>query len=494
MQGSAIGGFTGFGGLYQFTGTEGAPAQDFGPGAAGQPGGDKGNANKLPVVRESPFVYYDTTNNEFEFFKPKVQNNRKGYDWKMNGSTGDVLPMSAFYIANPTDTVSTLNAQLASGKNLILNPGNYTGLTEPLTVSRANTVIYGLGNAQIAGAAGVQTLKVTDSATGAVLAGFLIGAAAPGAVTPAAIQVQIGVDGGTGSASNPTALIDTNVASRAVTAEVINQDYVIHSQAEVNTSTNSSSAAAWATPDGSYGIVVNGDNVTLQGLYIEHYKKTQLTWNGDKGRIDYLVNEPPYRPYYATPNVVPDTWKMNADFDGWPSISISDDVKKFDAEGYMTVHIFMGGCRCEIDANTIVPENKPGITFRNVLATTVTYPVPAGTTDVHYDPNEFNGESGQVPKFVWATPDLQKQLVNFSGTGGFIQQSGNYAVGGNRNVFGIRGSDGKVTGVGPGNLIPDVAPGPGHFGPGGTSKLPFSDLFGYSITTRITEFAAPKTK
>jgi hypothetical protein len=141
----------------------------------------------------------------------------------------------------------------------------------------------------------------------------------------------------------------------------------------------------------------------------------------------------------------------------------------------------MSGCDCVITAGITTPYNR-GITFRNVISVGVAFPAPAGTTLVHYDPTELNGESGQIPATYHASPSVIAPNFNFS-------HSGYYTVGGPVNVFGILASDGTITGVGPGSLIPDVAPGPGHEGPGGTSKLPFSDMFGYDITTRIAAFA-----
>ena len=481
VQGSTIGGFSGYAGLFEFIGTKGAPAQNFAPGpSAGVPGGDIGNLEKLPVVREAPFVYYNSKKAQFEVFKPSVQRNRKGYDWRVNSSTGKFLPLSSFYIADPAvDTATTLNAQLAAGKNLMLNPGTYN-LSETLIINKPDTMVLALGVPVLKSAAGVQTLKITDKATGTILYGFNVTSDAPGAVV-ADYQLQIGVNGGTGKASNPTSITDVNVASRAFIAEVINQNYVIQNQGEINTSTDSTSAATWGTPDGSHGIMVNGDNVTLQGLYVEHYKKFPLIWYGNKGQVHYMVNEPPYTPYYDTPNVLPTTWQWATDFHGYPSIYIDYNVKQFSLEGYLTAYRFNKGCRCEITAGIVTPVKK-GIKFRNVLGTGITFPAPAGTTNVYYDPSELNGEHGQVPRYIYAAPGLLKSLPQFS-------TNGYYAVGGFQKMFGILGEDGTITPVGPGALLDDVAPGPGSYGPAGTCRQPFSDLIGFGITTRITEFS-----
>jgi hypothetical protein len=491
VQDSTIGGFQGYGELYDFIGTEGAPADDFGSRGVGIAEGDSNVTPDLSVVRESPFVYWDSSSSSFKVFSPSVQHNRRGSDWTLNSRTGTSLPLSSFYVAKPaTDTAATLQAQLDAGKNLLLNPGSYN-LSATLTVAEPDHVVFGLGNASISGPAGARTITIADAATNTVMAGLSLGGTTPTSTTPDS-QLQIGVNGGTGDARNPTTLSDVDVGSQATTDVVINQNDVLMNQGEINGGGNSSSAAAWATPVGSYGIVVNGDHVTLQGLYVEHFKKTLVVWNGNDGQAQHIMNEPPYTPYYATPNVVPDTWSMNyPSFVGWPTLYISKNVTNFDADSYVSTQIFMNGCDCQTTAEIVTPA-KPGIEFHGVYGGVVTYPAQAGTTLVQYDPNEINGEHGQVPKFYQPTLGVTAQFATFSGIGGFISQSGYYTVGGAQHMFGILNPNGTITGVGPGAMVPDVAPGPGSYGPGGTSRLPFADVMGDAVTTRIAEFVAGK--
>ena len=61
LQQDDIGGYTGFGSDMVFTGTLGAPSDNFGPGSISpyEAPGDITNVTFTPVVREAPFVYYD---------------------------------------------------------------------------------------------------------------------------------------------------------------------------------------------------------------------------------------------------------------------------------------------------------------------------------------------------------------------------------------------------------------------------------------------------
>ena len=45
----------------------------------------------------------------------------------------------------------------------------------------------------------------------------------------------------------------------------------------------------------SYGIV-NGDDVTATGLFVEHYQEHNTIWNGERGRVVLYQNELPYDP------------------------------------------------------------------------------------------------------------------------------------------------------------------------------------------------------
>ena len=45
-----------------------------------------------------------------------------------------------------------------------------------------------------------------------------------------------------------------------------------------------------------HGLVVNGDNVTAYGLFIEHFQKYDVIWRGEYGKTFFLQNEKCYDP------------------------------------------------------------------------------------------------------------------------------------------------------------------------------------------------------
>ena len=116
-----------------FSGVVGAPAENFPPNP-------KGNNNPYttlshsPVTREKPSLYVDGAGN-FNVFVPALQRNSSGTTWGNGPARGSSIPITDFFIAQPTDDVDKINDALACGKHLILTPGIYN-LEEPIRVLR----------------------------------------------------------------------------------------------------------------------------------------------------------------------------------------------------------------------------------------------------------------------------------------------------------------------------------------------------------------------
>ena len=49
----------------------------------------------------------------------------------------------------------------------------------------------------------------------------------------------------------------------------------------------------WTTNTGRNGVIINGDNVTATGLFVEHYQEYNVIWNGENGRNVFFQNELP---------------------------------------------------------------------------------------------------------------------------------------------------------------------------------------------------------
>ena len=280
-----------------FAGVQGAPANTF-------PSPPYTTVAQVPTVREKPFLYVDGAG-AYQVFVPSLRTNSTGASWTSGTTAGSSLPIDQFYIAKPGATAADMNTALAAGKNLLVTPGVYH-LNAPLQVTRPDTVVLGLGLATLVPDNGVTAMNVSD-VDGVKIAGLLIDAGTTNSNT----LMQVGAAGSTAShAANPTSLHDV---------------FFRVGGAGVGKATQS--------------LVVNGANVTMYGLFVEHYQKYQVIWNGNGGRTYFFQNEMPYDP----PNQA--SW-MNGTTQGYAAYKVGASVTSHEAWGL--------GSYCFFSANSSV--------------------------------------------------------------------------------------------------------------------------------------------
>src|SRR5271168_3816862 len=126
-----------------FSGVVGAPAQCF-PGSLPACGGNPYTTLATsPVTREEPYLYMDSSGN-YNVFVPAAQHNSVGTTWANGPTPGSSIPISKFFIAQPTNSAAQISAALFAGKNLIFTPGIYN-LNQTLLVTRPDTIVLGIG-------------------------------------------------------------------------------------------------------------------------------------------------------------------------------------------------------------------------------------------------------------------------------------------------------------------------------------------------------------
>jgi len=89
----------------------------------------------------------------------------------------------------------------------------------------------------------------------------------------------------------------------------------------------------WEKNKCANGLIVNGNNVIIYGLFNEHFQEYQTLWNGENGRVYFYQSEMPYDP----PSV--DAWKHNGIY-GYASYKVADHVRTHEAWGLGIYNVF----------------------------------------------------------------------------------------------------------------------------------------------------------
>ena len=288
---------------------------------------------ETPIVREKPFLQVDAAGN-YSVRVPELRTNSSGVTWHGGSTPGKSIPISKFFIAHPGDTAATLNAQLAIGKNLLITPGLYD-LTEPVRVTRANTVVLGLGFATLRPINGKAALTTAD-ADGIIVAGLLFDAGP----VQSPVLVQVGPQGShVRHLKEPISLHDLffrdggAAVGRTIGNLEINSNDTIVDHTWIWRADHGS-GVGWNQNVSANGLVVNGNNVTIYGLFVEHHQQFQVLWNGNGGRTYFYQSEIPYDPpdqasYTSTPGV-----------NGWASYKVADNVTTHEAWGLGIYSVF----------------------------------------------------------------------------------------------------------------------------------------------------------
>ncbi|MFC9463965.1 coagulation factor 5/8 type domain-containing protein [Streptomyces coelicoflavus] len=333
-----------------FSGVEGAPAQSF-------PEPPYTTLETTPVSREKPFLYLE--GDEYRVFLPEKRTDARGVSWGNGTPRGTSLPLSQFYVAKPEDSAATLNQALEQGLHLLLTPGIYH-VDRTVDVKRAGTVVLGLGYATLIPDNGVTALRVAD-VDGVRLAGLLVDA---GPVNSATL-LEVGPEGASADHSaNPTTVQDVFVRiggagpGRATTSLVVNSRHTIVDHTWVWRADHGE-GVGWETNRADYGVVVNGDDVLITGLFVEHFNKYDVQWNGERGRTVFFQNEKAYD--------APDQAAIqNGSVKGYAAYKVGDDVTEHEGWGM--------GSYCYYNVNPSIVQhhgfaapNRSGVRFHGLL-------------------------------------------------------------------------------------------------------------------------------
>ena len=274
---------------------------------------------ETPEVREKPYWIY--SGEKFALKIPALKNNSTGVDWYNQNSGGKSISIDDFYIAKSgSDDAESINKALKKGKNILFTPGIYS-LSESLKVKFPGAVIIGIGMATLVPKKGNKAIEVSD-VDGVTIASLVIDAA----IIPSETLMQIGNPGSKKPhTSSPTYLFDLFFRvggpheGSASNCLVINSNNVCADHLWLWRADHGK-GVGWDKNRGANGLIVNGDNVTIYGLFNEHFQEYQTIWNGEKGSVYFYQSEMPYDPPTA------DAWK-HGKTNGYASYKVTDQVK-----------------------------------------------------------------------------------------------------------------------------------------------------------------------
>lgn len=313
---STIGSWDGYVWNMMFLGVDNAPVEQW-------PKPPFTTIDKTPRIREKPFIYIDDSGT-FKLFVPAIRENVAGTDWFSEEIKGKEIDFTDVYVAHEgVDDAKSINAALAEKKHLLFTPGRYY-LNETIQVNHPRTVILGIGYPSIIPTKGQTAMQIAD-VDDVTLAGITFDA---GPIR-SEVLLEVGPKSSSNShAENPTFLMDvfcrvgTDKAGIATSCVIINSNDVIADHFWLWRADHGPSAVrrpGWDINLGENGLTVNGDDVTIYGLFVEHFTQFQTLWNGEWGKTYFYQSEMPYDPPSQ------EEWK-NGTTDGYASYKVADHV------------------------------------------------------------------------------------------------------------------------------------------------------------------------
>ncbi|HKD97303.1 MAG TPA: adenylyl cyclase [Micromonosporaceae bacterium] len=344
-----------------FAGSPGAPPQSFSE-TSGLPGGTAPytTLDTTPRSQERPFLRIDPTDG-YNVFVPALRTDSSGPSWAGGPAAGTSLPISRFFIASPTTPLVAVNAALALGRNLILTPGVYD-LGGPILVTRPDTVVLGLGFPTLVPQHGNAALRTLD-APGIKISGIIIDAGPQ----RSSVLMQVGTGLGLGrvQADDPTLVQDVFFRIGGPSAGSTTDTLVVNASNVILDDiwawrADHGDGVGWTVNTADSGLVVNGDNVLALGLFVEHYQRNEVVWNGKGGEVVFFQNEMPYDPPSQA------AWMSDPTTNGYPAFLVGPNVKTFTGYGMASYCFFNQGVAIHSETAFKVPVT-PGVQLNDVL-------------------------------------------------------------------------------------------------------------------------------
>jgi hypothetical protein len=379
-----------------FSGVVGAPAQCF--PAQASCGGPYTTLATSPVTRDAPYLYVDS-DGRYAVFVPSADRDSAGASWEAGPTPGTSVPIDDFFIARPSDGAKAINNALDRGDNIILTPGVYQ-LDRTIKVKRPDTVVLGLGFPTLVPSNGDAAMTVAD-VKGVKLSGLLFDAGP----LSSPVLLQVGTRNAHKSdPADPTSLHDVffriggATPGKAATSLVVNSDDVLLDDIWAWRADHGN-GVGWTANTAETGVIVNGDDVTAYGLFVEHYQKAEVIWNGENGKVVFFQNEMPYDPPSQ------EAWMQAPGVPGWPAFKVADGVKSFSGSGMGSYSFFNQGVDIFAAHAFEVPTGLPPGSLHDLL--TIFLDASNGKGGILNVVNDTGGPS------TIANPDVPVTVVSY---------------------------------------------------------------------------------
>ena len=155
----------------------------------------------------------------------------------------------------------------------------------------------------------------------------------------------------------------------------------------------------WTANTADTGVIVNGDNVTAYGLFVEHYQKYEVIWNGNNGRTIFFQNEMPYDPPSQA------AWMEAPGVDGWAAFKVANTVTNFSGYGMGSYSFFNQGVNIYAANAFEVPTTLPASSLHDLL--TIFLDASVGKGGILNVINNTGGSS------TIANPDVPVTVVSY---------------------------------------------------------------------------------
>jgi hypothetical protein len=118
------------------------------------------------------------------------------------------------------------------------------------------------------------------------------------------------------------------------------------------------SGVGWTANTAETGLIVNGNNVLATGLFVEHYQKWDVVWNGQNGKTIFFQNEIGYdEPNQAS--------FMDGSTNGYAAYKVASTVTTHEGWGLGSYVLFNADPTIVVDHAFQAP-NTPNVKFHNL--------------------------------------------------------------------------------------------------------------------------------